>query len=140
MAPFNYGDDYIGTESCNIDLNDDIVLSETNTVVVSKNSAKRKEKRELPPPIPMEFVMRRYCTADGRLILKEEKLKHHECFTTHRANGRLTIHLVPLYQEEEEREEEDDEEQEEEEAPTPFAIRLRAEQVEDQCRSITVQG
>ncbi|KAG2399920.1 uncharacterized protein HKW66_Vig0102260 [Vigna angularis] len=91
MTSFNYGDDYIGTESCNIDLHDDVVLHhcDLSTVVASKSTAKRKEKRELPPPIPhMEFVLRRHYTADGRLILKEEKLKNHECFTMHRANGR----------------------------------------------------
>ncbi|ESW08203.1 hypothetical protein PHAVU_009G027500 [Phaseolus vulgaris] len=99
----NYGDDYIGSESCNIDLRNDTVLhhcelSKRNTVLGSKSSSKRREKRELPPPIPhMDIVLRRHYTSDGRLILEEEKVKHHECFRTHRANGRLTMHLVPLH-------------------------------------------
>ncbi|TKY74342.1 The fantastic four family [Spatholobus suberectus] len=91
----NSGDDYIGTESC-IDLQKDIVVKINS--VASMSSSKRKEKRELPPPIPhMQWVLRRYCTSDGRLILREEKVKHHEYFRVHRANGRLTLRLlVPL--------------------------------------------
>ncbi|CAJ1974149.1 unnamed protein product [Sphenostylis stenocarpa] len=106
------GDDYIGSESCNIDLQNDFVLrhcelSKINTAFGSKNGTKRKEKRELPPPIPqMEFVLRRYYTSDGRLILREEKVKHHECFQMHRANGRLTMHLVHLDHEAKEKEDE----------------------------------
>ena len=64
-------------------------------------------KREFPPPIPslartenlpshMPWVLKRYYTSDGRLILREEKVRHHEYFRAHRSNGRLTLHLVPL--------------------------------------------
>ncbi|KAJ9167061.1 hypothetical protein P3X46_021740 [Hevea brasiliensis] len=60
-----------------------------------------------PPPIPllartgnlpshMPWVLRRFYTDDGRLILREERVKHHEYFQAHRCNGRLTLRLVPL--------------------------------------------
>ncbi|KAG6707282.1 hypothetical protein I3843_06G021800 [Carya illinoinensis] len=66
-----------------------------------------REKKEFPPPIPllartgnlqshMPWVLRRHYTSDGRLILTEEKVRHHEYFRAHRANGRLTLQLVPL--------------------------------------------
>lgn len=44
----------------------------------------------------MPWVLRRHYTGDGRLILTEEKVRHHEYFRAHRSNGRLTLHLVPL--------------------------------------------
>ncbi|XP_041013885.1 uncharacterized protein LOC121257076 [Juglans microcarpa x Juglans regia] len=66
-----------------------------------------RENKEFPPPIPllartgnlhshMPWVLRRHYTSDGRLILTEEKVRHHEYFQAHRANGRLTLQLVPL--------------------------------------------
>ena len=70
-------------------------------------SSEMKTKKEFPPPIPwlaqtenllshMPWVMKRYHTSDGRLIIREEKVKHHEYFRAHRANGRLTLHLIPM--------------------------------------------
>ncbi|XP_057974675.1 uncharacterized protein LOC131162334 [Malania oleifera] len=67
----------------------------------------KKRNGDLPPPIPslartenlpshMPWVMKRYYTPDGRLIIREEKVRHHEYFRAHRANGRLILHLVPL--------------------------------------------
>ncbi|GLT32942.1 hypothetical protein SLA2020_075690 [Shorea laevis] len=64
-------------------------------------------KREFPPPIPllactenlpshMPWVLKRYYTSEGRLILREEKVRHHEFLRAHRSNGRLTLQLVPL--------------------------------------------
>ncbi|KAK7351162.1 hypothetical protein VNO77_10406 [Canavalia gladiata] len=100
MMTTSNGDEYIGTESC-IDLQNDLVLkqseiSKRNGAVKMSNS-KKKEKRELPPPIPhMARVLRRYYTTDGRLIIKEEKVNHQQYFRAHRANGCLTLHLVPL--------------------------------------------
>jgi TATA-binding protein-associated factor Taf7 len=44
----------------------------------------------------MPWVLKRYYTNDGRLILRKEKVRHHEYFRAHRCNGRLTLHLVPL--------------------------------------------
>lgn len=105
--------DYIGLESC-VDLRDnEEELSSGNGGCggVGKHGRRDRswgtKKKEFPPPIPwlaqtenllshMPWVMRRYHTSDGRLIIREEKVKHHEYFRAHRANGRLTLHLVPV--------------------------------------------
>uniref|UniRef100_A0A7N0UNX0 FAF domain-containing protein n=1 Tax=Kalanchoe fedtschenkoi TaxID=63787 RepID=A0A7N0UNX0_KALFE len=66
-----------------------------------------REKKEFPPPITclertenqrshLPWVMRRYSTTDGRLVIREEKVRHREYFRAHRADGRLTLQLVPL--------------------------------------------
>ncbi|CAN8291945.1 unnamed protein product [Cochlearia groenlandica] len=112
--------DYIGTESCF-----DVLSQEETVDAVSKSKSslmsrfryggRRREEREaraaaareFPPPIPslaqtgnllphMPWVLKRVVTSDGRLILREEKVRHHEYFRAHRSNGRLTLHLVPL--------------------------------------------
>lgn len=73
-----------------------------------KNRGRKRKinvEREIPPPIPSLasaenqpghslWELKRYYTSDGRLILKEEKVRHHEYFRVHRSNGRLTLHLV----------------------------------------------
>ncbi|CAK7347087.1 unnamed protein product [Dovyalis caffra] len=111
--------EYIGIESC-LDLknNEDALTSsskkeETNYESFSqrrhreKRDQRKAKKKEFPPPIPllartanlpshMPWVLKRYYTSDGRLILREEKVRHHEYFRAHRSNGRLTLHLVPL--------------------------------------------
>ncbi|TKY56231.1 The fantastic four family [Spatholobus suberectus] len=107
------GDDYIGTESC-VDLqgpNDVVDSHETSKSndakheAKAKSNTKKKQNKVFPPPIPllartlnlashMPWVLKRYYTSEGRLILKEEKVKHHEYFRAHRANGRLTLQLV----------------------------------------------
>ncbi|XWS15050.1 hypothetical protein CRYUN_Cryun35bG0061100 [Craigia yunnanensis] len=115
--------DYIGMESC-FDLNNNeevcaggVGVKDSNEYysgVCSQSRGKREQrgrrrkmKREFPPPIPslartenlpshMPWVLKRYYTSDGRLILSEEKVRHHEYFRAHRSNGRLTLHLVPL--------------------------------------------
>lgn len=119
--------DYIGMESC-VDLIDDNeiqILSNEIEVSPSKpdhhhhHNQSKNVKREIPPPITllartenlhshMPFVLRRYYTSDGRLILREEKVKHHEYFKAHRSNGNLTLQLVPLDDDESEVEEEED--------------------------------
>ncbi|XP_041013526.1 uncharacterized protein LOC121256717 [Juglans microcarpa x Juglans regia] len=59
-----------------------------------------------PPPIPllaqtgnlpgrMPWVFTRHY-GDGKLILKVERVKHHEYLEAHRENGRLILNLVPL--------------------------------------------
>ncbi|XP_022751001.1 uncharacterized protein LOC111299807 [Durio zibethinus] len=115
--------DYIGMESCfDLDKNEAICVGDSDVKdsheyysgVCNQSSGqreqccrRRKMKREFPPPIPslartdnlpshMPWVLKRYYTSDGRLILKEEKVRHHEYFWAHRSNGRLTLHLVPL--------------------------------------------
>ncbi|TYI21582.1 hypothetical protein ES332_A06G046900v1 [Gossypium tomentosum] len=133
--------DYIGMESCFDLYNNDQVCSGDGGGgdggrVCREIRVKRGQrcKKEFPPPIPslartenqpphMPWVLQRYYTNDGRLILREEKVKHHEYFRAHRSNGRLTLHLIPLDNEdndtdveEEEEEEAKDVEEEEEEA------------------------
>ncbi|XXG39077.1 hypothetical protein AAC387_Pa01g0130 [Persea americana] len=64
------------------------------------------KEREFPPPIPflartgnlpchMPWVMRRI-RDNGRLVIQEVLVKHHEFFRTHRTNGRLTLQLMHL--------------------------------------------
>ncbi|KAK9270150.1 hypothetical protein L1049_025726 [Liquidambar formosana] len=112
-SPFLMGD-YIGMESC-FDLKNNVEIDTTakDDEAYSRWRGKRdqrwemRKKREFPPPIPslartgnlpchMPWIFKRYYTNDGRLIIKEEKVRHHEYFRAHRANGRLTLHLVPL--------------------------------------------
>lgn len=112
--------DYIGTESCfdvlSADEENDVasVVSEPIPSRYRYGGRRREERearaaaaREFPPPIPllaqtenllphMPWVLKRVVTSDGRLILREEKVRHHEYFRANRSNGRLTLHLVPL--------------------------------------------
>ncbi|KAJ8772247.1 hypothetical protein K2173_027424 [Erythroxylum novogranatense] len=108
--------DYIGVESClDLKASNEEVFTQENSSYRScvQRSSKRiqrsssRNRGEFPPPIPllartenlpcrMPWVLRRYYTSDGRLILREEKVRHHEYFRAHRSNGRLTLHLVPL--------------------------------------------
>ncbi|KAG5111044.1 hypothetical protein JHK82_040267 [Glycine max] len=106
-------DDYIGTESCTdlqnidhvIDNHQSFKSNDAGNKTKVKNNIKMKENKVFPPPIPllartqnlashMPWVLKRYYTNEGRLILKEEKVKHHEYFRAHSANGRLTLQLV----------------------------------------------
>lgn len=76
----------------------------------SKRSREREmmmnSRREYPPPIPllsrtgnltcyMPWLLKRHYR-NGRLVLTEEKRKHHEYFEAYRENGRLVLDLVPL--------------------------------------------
>ncbi|XWS23850.1 hypothetical protein CRYUN_Cryun28dG0050500 [Craigia yunnanensis] len=113
--------DYIGMESCfDLENNEEVCAggvkdsNEYYSGVCGQRRGKREQrcrrrkmKRDFPPPIPwlartenlpchMPWVLKRYYTSDGRLILREEKMRHHEYFLAHRSNGRLTLHLVPL--------------------------------------------
>ena len=108
--------DYIGTESCFDILEENgVVSAPTRPSNRYRYGGRRREEREartaaareFPPLIPllaqtenllphMPWVLKRVVTSDGRLILREEKVRHHEYFRAHRANGRLTLHLVPL--------------------------------------------
>ncbi|KAM1204073.1 hypothetical protein ACFX2J_019809 [Malus domestica] len=109
--------DYIGMESCVDVLSDDeLSFGHRHHGCYSQRKemlcwAQEKEKKrtyeELPPPIPllartenltshMPWVLKRHYTTDGRLILTEEKVRHHEYFRAHRSNGRLRLQLVPL--------------------------------------------
>ncbi|XP_021284963.1 uncharacterized protein LOC110417089 [Herrania umbratica] len=123
-SPSSLIGDYIGMESCfDLDKSEGVCVSKTCSGghdvnsndcsgVCNRRRGKREQrckrmKREFPPPIPSlartgnlfshtPWVLRRYYTSDGRLILREEKVRHHEYFRAHRSNGRLTLHLVPL--------------------------------------------
>ncbi|PON63489.1 The fantastic four family [Parasponia andersonii] len=116
--------DYIGMESCVDVLNDgdeyydhhcpeavdqcDLFRGKPDQRLEMKMKKKKKKKKaSFPPPIPllartenlpcrMPWVLKRHYTSDGRLILTEEKVRHHEYFRAHRSNGRLTLQLVPL--------------------------------------------
>ncbi|MCE3051957.1 hypothetical protein HAX54_051249 [Datura stramonium] len=73
-----------------------------------REKKKVKIEREYPPPIPwlaktdnvpssqMPWVMKRYYTSDGRLIIKQEKVERFQYFEAHRTDGRLMLNLVPL--------------------------------------------
>ncbi|KAM7262840.1 hypothetical protein ACFE04_000523 [Oxalis oulophora] len=78
----------IGTESC-LDLKENLTFDDD----VSVCRRKMAEVRDYPPPIPllartgnqsshMPWVLKREYRKDGRLVLIEEKVKHHEYFKT----------------------------------------------------------
>ncbi|KAK3028837.1 hypothetical protein RJ639_037681 [Escallonia herrerae] len=108
--------DHIGMESCV-----DIVHADDTAEVLGQRCGagvktrrrwwgKRSEKgkKEYPPAIPwlagtenlpsahLPWVFTRHYTADGRLVITEEKVERHEYFRAHRSDGRLTLQLVPL--------------------------------------------
>ena len=98
--------DYIGMESC-IDVvkEGEEYCPEINTAHIDRFRCKRNQRLEMmnnkkafPPAIPcrMPWVLKRQYTSDGRLILTEQKARHHEYFRAHRSNGRLTLQLVPI--------------------------------------------
>lgn len=83
----------------------DSACKDRTTQIVTKS--RRVTKTNYPPPIPllartgnlharMPWVLRRHYTSDGRLILREERVRYHEYFRAHRSGGRLTLQLVPL--------------------------------------------
>ncbi|KAL2242270.1 uncharacterized protein LOC105159027 [Sesamum indicum] len=98
--------DYIGVESA-ADLKSDIGVQSLGGGSNHRRMKREEEAdREYPPPIPwlahtenqpphMPWVMKKYYTGDGRLIIKEEKVKR-QGFHAHRSNGRLVLNLVPL--------------------------------------------
>ncbi|KAL1536220.1 hypothetical protein AAHA92_28903 [Salvia divinorum] len=55
------------------------------------------QKKEFPPPISrLEWEMKKYCTSDGRLIIRKERVRRHEYFIADRSDGRLVLNLVYL--------------------------------------------
>lgn len=91
----------------------------------------RMKEKEYPPPIPllartenlhshMPWVLKRTYTNDGRLIIQEERVRHHEYFRAHRRDGRLTLQLVPLDDEVFELEDESDAEPEADISSSPI--------------------
>lgn len=152
--------DYIGMESCfDLNHNHDVHQTSPSSPHLHKDTGgssyrgmrdrRPRGKTEFPPPIPllartenltshMPWVLRRHYTTDGRLILTEERVKHHEYFRAHRSNGRLTLQLVPLEQnqddddfpfdpDEEENEDEAEEDAERESIEDPIAWNMEEE-------------
>ncbi|KAI6687689.1 hypothetical protein NL676_024517 [Syzygium grande] len=147
--------DYIGVESCVVDYEEppdpgaaaaaaggggDSLLPAEPERGRRRRWEPKGRSREYPPPIPllartgnlpshMPWVLRRHYTSDGRLVLTEEKVRHHEYFRARRANGRLTLQLVPLDGDapylptiaDDDNDEEEEEEEEEEEVLNPEA-------------------
>lgn len=96
--------DHIGLESC-VDLKPDVEPSHGGATNLRRSGGSRGAAvKEYPPPIPSlasteqlpSWVMHKYYTGDGRLIITEEKVKRHEFLQAHRSDGRLTLNLVPL--------------------------------------------
>ncbi|KAK3230805.1 hypothetical protein Dsin_002686 [Dipteronia sinensis] len=138
---FSHIGDYMGMESCVDLIKNDEFMNLTTTTMDSdddeaskrrqqrwamKEKKKKKKERDIPPPISllartenlsshMPFVLKRYYPGDGRLILREEKVKHHEYFKAHRSNGHLTLQLVPLDHDDPPEDVDDSGEEEEEE-------------------------
>ncbi|KAF9601262.1 hypothetical protein IFM89_018372 [Coptis chinensis] len=78
--------------------------SEPSFSVMDTSNEKKKMKREFPPPIPllartenmlchMPWVLKR-SYKDGRLVMHEVPVKHHEFFKVHRSNGRLVLRMM----------------------------------------------
>ncbi|XP_038876069.1 uncharacterized protein LOC120068390 [Benincasa hispida] len=105
-------DDNIEMESC-VDLKDHQKGADMSPAKSFPNKmwgiiGRKVDEKEYPPPIPllvrtenlgyshMPWVMKRKYTADGRLILTEEKVRHCEFFRAHRSDGRLTLQLVAV--------------------------------------------
>ncbi|KAK3018508.1 hypothetical protein RJ639_003681 [Escallonia herrerae] len=49
------------------------------------------ERTENLPSAHMPWVFRWHYTADGRLVITEEKVERHEYFRAYRSDGRLTL-------------------------------------------------
>ncbi|XP_073284731.1 uncharacterized protein [Primulina huaijiensis] len=88
--------DCVGLESC-VDLKPDVESPKTcGGGACIRRRSEVAEKGYPPPMHHAAWVMRKYCTSDGRLIIKEEKPERGEYFEVHRCNGRLVLNLVPL--------------------------------------------
>ncbi|KAL8486989.1 hypothetical protein ACS0TY_023618 [Phlomoides rotata] len=107
MTTSEFGD-CVGVES-SADLKSDVGDAYPRVRVKSSHRGRRRDAvaKEFPPPISwlartenqsshMPWVMKKYYSDDGRLIIKEEKVKHHEYFLADRSNGRLVLNLVNL--------------------------------------------
>lgn len=100
--------DCIGVES-GADLKSDVADAQPRQWGRISHRSRRSDAaaKEYPPPISwlartenqsshMPWVMKKYYSGDGRLIIKEEKVKHHEYFLADRSNGRLVLNLINL--------------------------------------------
>lgn len=104
--------DCIGVESC-FDLKNDVDVDSCSGVQKSQSDdggssgsdqpLEKNAARGFPPPLPWlgstectPWIMNRYYTNDGRLIIRGEKIKRHEYFHADRSNGRFILRLVPF--------------------------------------------
>ncbi|KAF7829902.1 Protein FANTASTIC FOUR like [Senna tora] len=104
--------DVIGTESgdyVSMSSNvEDLELGEGEASSSKCNRRKRMRrsgKREFPPPITllrdeggnnMPLVFKRETSAEGRLMIRAERVKRHQYLIPHRENGRLRLYINPL--------------------------------------------
>ncbi|GMI89623.1 hypothetical protein like AT1G22110 [Hibiscus trionum] len=94
--------DYIGMESCFDLSNNDPPCGGGGIDSIREKREQRcrmtTRKKAIPPPIPrhMPWVLKRYYTNDGRLILREEKVRFNEYLRARRSNGRFILDLVPF--------------------------------------------
>ena len=122
LLPSQILDDLIGTDSGVYMITSSNYDQQANNGICNKWNSQRqrvaKEERHYPPPIPllaqtgnlvgrMPWILTRHYV-DGRLILRRQRVQHHEYFQTLRENGRLILNLVTM-------ECDDDDEEEEEE-------------------------
>ncbi|KZV28931.1 protein FANTASTIC FOUR 1 [Dorcoceras hygrometricum] len=88
--------DCIGMES-RVDLKPDVETPKLHGGGVCLRRRSEAAEKGYPPPMQHEaWVMRKYYTNDGRLIIKEEKPERGEYFQAHRCNGRLVLNMVPV--------------------------------------------
>ena len=70
-----------------------------------KEKSEERKKRQFPPPITllrtstgrMPWAFKRECSDDGSLIIRAERVRRHEYVEAYRENGRVTMRLVPEY-------------------------------------------
>ncbi|XP_051126532.1 uncharacterized protein LOC127248300 [Andrographis paniculata] len=98
MRSFDF-DDYLGVESC-ADLRSEIDAPPCGGDRIGRRrSFSDAAEKEFPPPIPSAtaaWVMRKYYTDDGRLVIRKETMERHDCVRAFRRDGRLVLNLVPL--------------------------------------------
>lgn len=87
-----------------MDLVTPLLSSSSPPPLMDARNGNKKQQREFPPPIPllartgnlpchMPWVLKR-CYGNGRLVLREVPVKHHEFFKADRSNGRLVLRIM----------------------------------------------
>ncbi|WOL08667.1 protein FAF-like, chloroplastic [Canna indica] len=88
-------------------LDDDPEYDDDNACWATYGRRSSQCRRKFPPPIPllartgnlaghMPWVLQRIYREDGRLEIREVRVKHHEYFRARRIGGRLILQLVEL--------------------------------------------
>ncbi|KAL5846733.1 hypothetical protein ACOSQ3_010257 [Xanthoceras sorbifolium] len=101
-------DDLLGSENGTYmnHSHEEVAEPAMNRCVSKQNQRRAITTREYPPPIPllartenlaghMPWILTRDYS-NGKLIIKEERVKHHQYFEAHREKGRLILRLVLL--------------------------------------------